>query len=192
MDYNNIRTINQDINGNILIGGMGGFSFYDGKKFKTFKSQDGIPFGYVTSILVEGSNIWLGSLDGLVLYNGKKFRVYNRDDGIIHQWVNCIKKGPRGNIWIGTQNGISIFDGAKFKNINYLQGLPNNDVNEIYFDDSGDVLIATQRGVFKYNQKTFVRLDPSMVGHDYKMRNVNQITRTNDGIFGLMIGLVLA
>tara|TARA_B100000073_G_scaffold151731_1_gene125174 strand:- start:16 stop:4962 length:4947 start_codon:yes stop_codon:yes gene_type:complete len=183
LDYNNIRTINQDINGNILIGGMGGFSFYDGKKFKTFKSQDGIPFGYVTSILVEGSNIWLGSLDGLVLYNGKKFRVYNRDDGIIHQWVNCIKKGPRGNIWIGTQNGISIFDGAKFKNINYLQGLPNNDVNEIYFDDSGDVLIATQRGVFKYNQKTFVRLDPSMVGHDYKMRNVNQITRTNDGIF---------
>ena len=63
---------------------------------------------------------------------------------------------------IGTQNGISIFDGAKFKNINYLQGLPNNNVNEIYFDDSGDVLIATQRGVFKYNQKTFVRLDPSM------------------------------
>ena len=64
-----------------------------------------------------------------------------------------------------------------------MQGLPNNNVNEIYFDDSGDVLIATQRGVFKYNQKTFVRLDPSMVGHDYKMRNVNQITRTNDGIF---------
>ena len=25
LDYNNIRTINQDINGNILIGGMGGF-----------------------------------------------------------------------------------------------------------------------------------------------------------------------
>ena len=34
---------------------------------------DGITFGFVSAILVEGTNIWLGSTDGLVLFNGKKF-----------------------------------------------------------------------------------------------------------------------
>ena len=78
LNYNNIRTINQDINGNILIAGTGGFSIYDGKKFKTFKAQDGIPFGYVTSILVEGSNIWLGSLDGLVPVSYTNLRAHEQ------------------------------------------------------------------------------------------------------------------
>ena len=63
------------------LGGNGGFTIYKEGAFKTFNAKDGIPFGYVNTMMVEGTNIWLGTLDGLVLYNGKKFRVYTEDDG---------------------------------------------------------------------------------------------------------------
>ena len=180
--YKNIRAIDQDINGNLIVGGNGGFSIFDGEKFETFTQYDGIPFGMVSSILVEGTNIWLGTADGVALYNGKKFRVYTQDDGLVHQWVHCIKKGPKGNIWIGTAGGISIFNGTQFENIWAIDGLSNHNVNDIYFNDSGDAIIATQGGAFKYNGLTFVRLDPKMAGHDFSLSQVNQVNRSSDGI----------
>ena len=179
----NVRAFGEDVNGNLLIGGSGGLSIFDGENFKNFNSLDGIPFGWVNSILVEGTNIWLGTLDGLVLYNGKKFRVYNKDDGLVHQWIECIKKGPKGNIWIGTQGGLSIFDGAKFNNLKNKDGLIDVRLKDIFFDESGDAVISTQDGVYKYNGLTFVRLDPRTVGYDFSLSSSFKITKSNDGIY---------
>ena len=183
LPFNGLATVEKDINGNILLGGTGGLSVYDGKNFKTYTALDGIPFGFVSAILVEGTNIWLGSTDGLVLFNGKKFRHYNIEDGLIHQWIRSIKKGPKGNIWIGTRGGVSIFDGTRFKNLWRKHGLMNNEVQDIFFDESGDALIATMRGIFKYNGTTFVRIDPRQGGYDFNLSNTGQINKTSDGIY---------
>ncbi len=75
MNYKSITSIDQDINGNIIVGGNGGFSIYKDGFFKTFNANDGIPFGYFNNIMVEGSNIWLGTRNGLVLNNGTKLSV---------------------------------------------------------------------------------------------------------------------
>ena len=181
--YKNIRAIDQDVNGNLLIGGNGGFSIYNGNSFNNFNSNDGIPMGYVNAIMVEGTNIWLGTLDGLALYNGKKFRIYTDDDGLKHQWVNCIRRGPNGKIWIGTNFGLSIFDGTKFSTLWYKHGLGSNEVNDIYFDQSGNAIISTGGGVFRYNGKTFVRLDPKTAGYDFELNAGMQINRSKDGIY---------
>ena len=183
LNGNSVTAIGQDVNGNILIGGNGGFTIYDGKNFKTFNGNDGIPFGYVNTIMVEGTNIWLGTLDGLVLYNGKKFRVYNSDDGLSHQWINCIRKGPNGKIWIGTRAGLSIFDGTKFSVLWYKHGLADNQINDIYFDKSGNAIISTGNGVFRYNGKTFVRLDPKSAGYNFELNAGMEINRSKDGIY---------
>ena len=183
LNGNSVTAIDQDVNGNILIGGNGGFTIYDGKNFKTFNGNDGIPFGYVNTIMVEGTNIWLGTLDGLVLYNGKKFRVYNSDDGLSNQWINCIRKGPNGKIWIGTNAGLSIFDGTKFSVLWYKHGLANNQINDVYFDKSGNAIISTGNGVFRYNGKTFVRLDPKSAGYNFELNAGMEINRSKDGIY---------
>ena len=183
LPFNRISAIDQDVNGNILIGGTGGFSIYDGKSFKTYTANDGIPFGYISAIMVEGTNIWLGTLDGLAMFNGKKFRIYKRDDGLVHQWINCIKKGPKGNIWIGTNGGLSIFDGTRFTNLWKKYGLINNNVRDIYFDESGNAIISTDGGVYRYNGTTFVRFDPRMVGYDFNLTSSRQINKSSDGIY---------
>ena len=183
LPFRGIGAIAQDINGNILIGGTGGFSIYDGENFRTYTAEDGIPFGFVSAIMVEGTNIWLGSTDGLVLFNGKKFRHYGTKDGLAHQWIRTIKKGPKGNIWIGTRRGVSIFDGTKFKNLWQLHGLMNNEVQDIFFDESGNALISTMDGVFRYNGTTFVRIDPRLGGYNFNLTNSGQINKTSDGIY---------
>lgn len=183
LTYKSITSIDQDINGNLLIGGNGGFTTRKNNTFNTFNAGDGIPFGYVNSMMVEGTNIWLGTLDGLVLYNGKKFRVYTEDDGLSNPWIRTIKKGPNGKIWIGTNFGLSIFDGSKFSKLWTIDGLPNNGVNGIYFDKSGNAIISTAGGVMKYNGKTFVRLNPSQGEYNFELKAGGEINRTKDGIY---------
>ena len=183
LTYKSITSIDQDINGNLLVGGNGGFTIYKEGAFKTFNAKDGIPFGYVNTMMVEGTNIWLGTLDGLVLYNGKKFRVYTEDDGLSHPWINAIRKGPNGKIWVGTNSGLSIFDGSKFLGLWSIDGLPNNQVNDIYFDNSGNAIISTSGGVMKYNGKTFVRLNPKSGNYNFELNSGQEISRTKDGIY---------
>ncbi|MAI86479.1 MAG: hypothetical protein CMF99_04875, partial [Candidatus Marinimicrobia bacterium] len=183
LNYKSITSIDQDINGNIIVGGNGGFSIYKDGFFKTFNANDGIPFGYVNNIMVEGSNIWLGTMDGLVLYNGKKFRVYTEEDGLSNPWINRIQKGPNGKIWIATNGGLSIFDGSKFSKLSYKDGLPNNQINDIYFDKSGNAIISSNGGVVKYNGKTFIRLDPKSADYNFELNRGLQINRTKDGIY---------
>ena len=183
LPFKGIGDIQSDINGNILIGGTGGLSIFDGEKFKTYTAEDGIPFGFVSAIMVEGTNIWLGSTDGLALFNGKKFRHYGRKDGLRHQWIRVIKKGPKGNIWIGTRGGVSIFDGTKFSNLWQKHGLMNNEVQDIFFDESGNAMISTQGGTFLYNGITFVRVDPRLGGYNFNLTNSGQINKTSDGIY---------
>ena len=61
-NFNNVRAITQDISNRLLVVGNAGLSVYENNTFKTFSTKDGIPFGYVNAIMVEGSNIWLGTL----------------------------------------------------------------------------------------------------------------------------------
>ena len=88
---NSIGKLNQNLNGDLLIGGNGGFQIYDGKSFKVYNYTNGLANGYVRSYFVEGNSIWIGTLDGLVHYNGKKFKVYNVDDGLANNNIFTIR-----------------------------------------------------------------------------------------------------
>ena len=112
MTYKSITSIDQDLDGNILIGGNGGFTIYDNDNFKTFNANDGIPFGYVNTMMVEGIIYGLALLGWTMLYNGKKFRVYGKMMGLRNPWIRAIGKAQMGKLmdrykfWI-----INTFDG---------------------------------------------------------------------------------
>ena len=174
----------QDMNGNIIIGGNGGFQIFGGDSLLSYDYTDGVANGWVTCFYVEGNNIWIGTGDGLVKFNGKRFQNFTTDDGIVNGYISVIKKAPDGKLWFGTEGGgISIYDGTVFNNLTWADGLPDNRIKDIYFDDTGDVLISTQGGLVKYNYKTFVRLSPRSLGYDFGFINPNKINKTQDGIY---------
>ena len=181
---NLVNVVNQDLNGNILVGGNGGFQIFSGDSTIYYDYTDGVANGWVTSIFTEGNNTWIGTGDGLVKFNGKKFQNFTTEDGLVNPYIEVIAKAPDGKLWFGTNGGgISIYDGTIFKSLTWADGLPDNRIKDIYFDDTGDVLISTQGGLVKYNGKTFVMLSPRTLGYDFNFMNPGKISKSQDGIY---------
>ena len=180
---NSIGKLNQNLNGDLLIGGNGGFQIYDGESFKVYNYTNGLANGYVRSYFVEGNSIWIGTLDGLVYYNGKKFKVYNVDDGLANNNIFTIKKGPNGKLWIGTEGGLSVYDGTSFNNLYRKDGLRANNIQDIYFDENGNALIATWYGLNLYNGKTFILLHPETLGYEFGLNRPMHINKSQDGMY---------
>ena len=180
---NNVGKLAENINGDLLIGGNGGFQLYNGEDFTIKNYKDGLTNGIVTAWFVEGNSIWIGTEDGLVYYNGKKFKVYNEDDGLAHNNITTINKDPNGRLWIGTVYGLSIYDGTSFKNLYKRNGLRNNNIQDIHFDENGDALIATWSGLNLYNGKTFILLHPRTLGYDFDLDQSMFINKSQDGIY---------
>ena len=189
-DYKNglagnvVRAADQDMNGNIILGGNGGFQIFDGDSLIYYDYTDGVANGWVTCFYVEGNNIWIGTGDGLVKFNGNRFQNFTTDDGLVNGYITVIKKAPDGKLWFGTEGGgISIYDGTSFKDLTEADGLPDNRIRDIYFDETGDVMISTQNGVVRYNFKTFILLSPRSLGYDFSFNNPTKISKSQDGIY---------
>ena len=181
---NVVRAADQDMNGNIILGGNGGFQIFNGDSLIYYDYTDGVANGWITCFYVEGNNIWIGTGDGLVKFNGKRFQNFTTTDGLVNGYITVIKKAPDGKLWFGTEGGgISIYDGTSFNDLTWADGLPDNRIRDIYFDDTGDVLISTQGGLVKYNYETFVRLSPRSLGYDFSFSNPTKISKSQDGIY---------
>ena len=176
-------TVNEDIHGNILVGGWGGLSIYNGESFKNYTYADGLGNGSVSSILVEGEDIWMSTFCGLVHFNGKTFKTYTVKNGLCDNRIWEIKRGPSGNLWLATMRGFSIFDGIKFKNYYQWNGLSHNQTHDFYFEENGDVLISTNWGVNKFNGNTFISIDPKKSKLNVSIGNSFKINKSKDGMY---------
>ena len=77
-------TVYEDRSGNVWFATAGGgVTKYDGKKYTTYTSKDGLPDDYVQSILEDADgNLWFGAGTGLARFDGKKFISYQgKSDG---------------------------------------------------------------------------------------------------------------
>jgi len=180
---NAVGKLAQNLNGDLLIGGNGGFQIFNGESFIVNNYKDGLTSGRVSAWLVEGNSVWIGTTDGLVYFNGKKYKVYNEDDGLPDNDIRTIKKGPNGRLWIGTAYGLAIYDGTFFNNLYTKDGLKHNRINDIHFDENGNALIATWNGLNLYNGKTFILLDPKTLGYDFDLSQSMYINKSQDGIY---------
>ena len=183
LSIDGVLTVNEDIHGNILVGGFGGLNIYDGKIFKNYTYADGLGNGWVSSILVEGEDIWMSTFRGLVHFNGKKFKTHTMKNGLSDNRIWTVKRGPNGSLWLATERGFSIFDGMKFKNYYQWNGLSHNQTHDFYFEENGDVLISTNLGINKFNGNTFTRIDPKNSKLDINIGNSFEINKSKDGMY---------
>lgn len=151
-----IRAIFQDSKGNYWLGSHNdGVSYYDGKTFEYFTTNEGLSNNQIRSIQEDkNGNIWFGTANGVSVYDGEKFTNYStRTNNPTFEWNQT-----SGDLWFyaGEKDGINRFDG---KNMNYLifpkpkNENPNNSygVTDISKDKDGKVWIATYAALFNYN-----------------------------------------
>ncbi len=142
----NVRTITEDANGNLWVGGNGIFK-YEGGSFTSFSTKNGLSNNTVYTMIGDREgNIWVGTYDGLNLFKDGKFTVFTKKDGLIDNYVLSLFEDRSDAIWIGGREGISRYKDGKFNNWTTADGLANNRVFAFYEDRDGAMWIGTSGG----------------------------------------------
>ena len=133
-DY--IRTIEEDLDGNIWIGsyGTGIAVYHPGSQTFTAhnRANTGLPLERVTALTVDHlGNMWVGTGgEGLFVYSKQqqKFFAYAQREGLPNNVIHKVLEDDQGHIWVSTNRGISRLDTKRRRFINYSQfnGLQSN------------------------------------------------------------------
>ncbi|MSS73726.1 MAG: hypothetical protein EXS64_19895 [Candidatus Latescibacteria bacterium] len=117
--------------------------------WRTYDATDGLPVGYVRSILQDREgNLWFGTWGGGVSrFDGKTFTAFTTKDGLASNLVYSILQDREGNIWFGTWGeGVSRFDGKDWKTFTMKDGLASNLVYSILQDREGNIWFSGRGG----------------------------------------------
>ena len=100
-----------DAQNNLWIGTLGGgLSRFDGKKWKSYSTQDGLAGDMVHAIMFDSQGIlWIGTDGGVSRFDGKQFSNLTKKDGI--GAVFSIAIDQQGHKWFGTFGGVSQYLG---------------------------------------------------------------------------------
>lgn len=154
-----IRAIFQDSKGNYWLGSHNeGVSFYNGKSFEYFTTNEGLADNQIRSIQEDKhGKIWIGTSKGVTVYDKGTFSNYFPNKNQAKDDWNKTD----GDLWFyaGEEDGINRYDGEQ---MNYLifpkpkNENPNNSygVTGISKDTNGKVWIATYAALFSYDGKT--------------------------------------
>ena len=153
-----IISILQDREGHLWFGGAG-LSRYDGEKWTTFTTKDGLAHDSVWGILQdrEGS-LWIGTQRGGVSrFDGRTFTNYTTKDGLAHNGVVKILQDREGMFWFGTYGGgVSQYDGQTLTAFTDEDGLAENSVIPMFQERAGNLWIGTyMSGISRYDGQTW-------------------------------------
>jgi ligand-binding sensor domain-containing protein len=86
----------------------GGLSRYDGRKWTSYTTKEGLPGNHVSMLHVdEKGTLWIGTNNGLAQMQGGKFRRLGREDGLFGDTVFSMVAAPDGGIWVGSYGGVA-------------------------------------------------------------------------------------
>jgi signal transduction histidine kinase/ligand-binding sensor domain-containing protein/CheY-like chemotaxis protein len=102
-----VHTICVMENGEIWFGSFGsGIYIFDGKKFRRFDQEDGLPDNSVSNIIqAKDGTIWISLYrTGVASFRDGRWVAFSHQQGLPNSSVNRILESPKGNIWLSTRN----------------------------------------------------------------------------------------
>ena len=140
----------------------GGVSRWDGRRFETFTSADGLASGMVRCLLEDRSgDLWIGTWGGGVSrWDGRRFETFTTGHGLANNQVFSLLEDRSGYLWTGTLGGgLSRYDQAQINLFTTADGLPSNGVMALLEDSSGKLWAVTWEGVAYYDGALFIPLE---------------------------------
>jgi len=100
---------------NLWVGASSGLYRFDGKGWKRFTSEDGLPTNKILSLSqTPAGTIWLGTDSGVVNYDGKGFIRANLAPEVTDQSIIQIAAKSDKEVWAATSKELLKFDGHLF------------------------------------------------------------------------------
>jgi ligand-binding sensor domain-containing protein len=109
---NYVVALELDGQGGVWTGTWGaGLSHFDGEKWQTYTTEDGLPANHVFALHRDADNsLWIGTSDGLARLDGEgeDFRVFTTQAGLFSNLVFSISSVPdQDALWVGSYGGIA-------------------------------------------------------------------------------------
>jgi len=186
----NVRSLEEDGDGNVWIGTIGGITKFDGTVFTSYTTADGLGGNIVYDIHVHSSgDIYAATSGGLSKFDGSVWTNMNMGSGLPTNTIWCVTEDAIGNIWVGTSNsGVANYDGATWYVYGTGDGLVSNEVKSILCDRSGLLWFGTGNGVSVYDGVDFTTHNtstgmPGLIANEIiQLYNGNIAVATNGGI----------
>ena len=98
-----------DENGTVWAGTWGGgLASFDGKSWKNYTVDDGLPANHVFSLYQDpAGRIWVGTSNGMALKQKDGFRTLTTEDGLFSKIVFSMSSAADGSAWIGSFGGVA-------------------------------------------------------------------------------------
>ncbi|MFQ5579367.1 MAG: two-component regulator propeller domain-containing protein [Nitrospiria bacterium] len=91
----------------------GGLSRFDGKTFKNYTTNEGLPGNIINAIEIDKNGVmWIGTNKGVSRFNGKSFKNFSQKDGLLGDYIYSIAIDDEGSKWFGTFGGVSRYSGS--------------------------------------------------------------------------------
>jgi ligand-binding sensor domain-containing protein/signal transduction histidine kinase len=146
----------EDGAGNIWMGLFkGGVYRYNGREFRHFQREDGIPEGGIRALLMTNSGLWIGSNGGglgRVQSPGDehpKVAIYNTTRGMGSNIIQCLVEDRAGHIYAGTGRGVDRLDpeNGHIRHYSNADGLAHGTFQGAVRDRNGSLWFATTQGL---------------------------------------------
>ena len=143
-----VNALCQDHRGYLWVGTEGGgLCRFDGERFKTYTTRDGLPDNLITSIARSSDrSIWIGTASGLCRFDGGRFLSIEPFAG---QAINHLLFDASNNLWVGTENGLFVLASTNPSQVLSPQESQNEAIFGLCTSATGGVWAANAAGIWK-------------------------------------------
>jgi len=159
LNYNTVRDIHTDREGNVWFGtNGGGLAVYLGGLFESSAHSDNPEVLAVWSMVIDDDGImWMGTDGGLVRYvrkgatRGQVSELFTVEDGLPHNAIRAVHLGDDGALWLASKGGgLSRFDRATGR-VEPLGPFPTDKMLSMVGGSYGEIWLGTYGwGVLRY------------------------------------------
>ena len=192
---NCIRYINEDLNGNILVGTSYGLNILDVNKdiFKSYTEKDGLINNIVYGVLVDDdNNIWMSTNKGISKFSPKEntFENFTIADGLQSNEFNgrsCFKANT-GYMYFGGINGFNVFNPSSIDVNGFAPKviLDTFEVNGVNLEDRSNIKLKHNENNIKVSLFTNNYINTKTMQYYYKLNGQDQdwsTTKNNSIVF---------
>lgn len=193
---NFVRSIGEDIQGNIYVGTVSGINKINGPgvvQKVNILGEENVAF---TSIISDNkNNLWFATNEGIYKYNGVSHRKYKDKNGLASNNLLCGFKDREGNFWFGTDGfGVSKFSSEAFTSYSVKDSLPGDYISTIFQDSKKNIWLGVKNfGVVKFQDGKHInyKIDVKQLKNSLKDNHVQAIAEDKNGViyFGTKTGL---
>lgn len=150
------HTIRGDPDGTVWVGTTGhGISRWDGKSWRSWGTDDGLPSGWVNEIARDGAGkLWAATAGGVATLEGERWRSVPPKNGIGRIWTHATALALADDeMWVGTgRQGMLMYASGYWYSPGGEAHLPSLEVSHLLTARDGALWIATAGGIVRYRR----------------------------------------